>query len=110
MTIDTAEAADQLLADLHALGPNEQLVADALRRSGVKGYRESCTGCPVAEYLKGRGWPLALVDLTGITVTAGESGTAVGVIVPSPVARFIEDFDAGAWPDLSLGIASPSSW
>lgn len=103
MTPPDHDAAELLSFHLHQLGPTRDEVAKKLRQWGCRGYLEASTGCPVARYLRRMGWPSALVSADRSVATLGRGASAVEARNPTPVQLFIEDFDAGAFPDLTIG-------
>jgi len=75
-------------------------IADFLVRQGIKGDRDNCTSCPIAEYvLRATGARWADVTATEIEV-AYRDGSAQVVETPEHVVDFIEDFDGGRYPEL----------
>lgn len=103
MTTATRIDADELAELLARLGPTPAAVAESLRDAGITGCRESANGCPVARYLRQRGANAAVVSIADTAIISDNNSVPVAVLNPAAVSRFIEDFDAGGWPELSNG-------
>lgn len=92
------EIADRIFQLLESLGSTPTAVADNLRQRGIKGWRGSACGCPIARLvereLAGAVNQPAVVD--GATVEVD----GVQVTVPPPVEDFIARFDRGWYSDL----------
>lgn len=83
---------------LAALGPTADRVAETLRLFGIKGQRETCNSCPVAEYLHRVVEGVSFVEVRRMTVRVlRDVGVLVAVDTPTPVHRFVDAFDGGAW-------------
>jgi hypothetical protein len=86
---------------LEGLGGTSMDVADSLRGLGVTGERNCTSACPLAEYLRARGVPAPAVE----TADAFFDDWARRVDLPEPCRVFVEDFDAGHYPELIKGPA-----
>jgi hypothetical protein len=85
-----------LHSDLCSLGVLSGHVAESLRSENIKGKQKQARCCPVANYLKSRGYNEPSVSTWGIWYQDID-GVAV---IPLGVQSFIVDFDAGDYPDL----------
>lgn len=73
-------------------------VYKTLRRRAVQGRQHSCKYCPVAQYLRRRGWLNA--EVSGAFAQAAINGWTYAVDLPLPVQEFVQDFDSGWYPEL----------
>ena len=107
----TEEGVRRALADLDKGGSED--VAIRLAELGFKGQRDNDCGCPVANYLG------AVVADVEYVMVGGESAHLTGIVreeldggflqswdvrfhatLPDSVSAFVEDFDAGVFPEL----------
>jgi hypothetical protein len=90
---------------LDDLGRSPEAVAEAIRRSGIQGVRNTVRFLnPVVRYAR-----RCLPDAQGIDLIQGDrlriifaNGTVSEVPVPEAVLRFLDDFHRGQYPDLEL--------
>ena len=95
MTIATA---------LRALGKTEKEVAETLRRAGVRGAPMKPCGCPVAIWLTAQCGEATRVSVPPWHPSRPSRLHANDIPLPPPVARFVEAFDRGYYPDLCLAL------
>jgi hypothetical protein len=98
---------EEVLALLVALGTTAEEVANKLVSLGIKGNRERCRTCPIAQYLISNGvasW-VVLADGAGGGVALGDVGGEVSYyrypLSTYPLASvrdFILAFDRGEYP------------
>lgn len=83
----------KLQCDLGKLGQDSQEIARSLEMKGIKGKRNDSQYCPIALYLRDQGYAC---------VSVGTSVVVAGACInsPMPIDKFIEDFDAGKYPQL----------
>lgn len=100
----TEEIRASLAQHLEALGATSQEVAVKLTELDCKGRITRTTLCPVAVYLKRCGFPSAGVSQRTVLVDPADWDDAelISIRTPDPVARFIDDFDDGAYPGLII--------
>lgn len=91
----------QLCLDLDRLGTTPDEVAITLWHMGVAGSRYDSLHCPVATYLRARGWEL--VRLSKYAATAYWSDQRVATNLHLPVEQFTDRFDHGWYPQLGVG-------
>lgn len=95
------------------LGGSAEEVADSLGRHGVSGRQASDTQCPLARYLNavlGTEHHVKGVDVGSRVVRIRVRwpwSPPIFVTLPSPVGRFVNDFDRGQFPDLVESPAPP---
>jgi hypothetical protein len=77
--------------DLKALGNTAEEVRDNLIKLGIKGNRESCGNCPIANYLLYKGYTRVSVGSTMISVRTGYCDNP-----PVAICEFIRLFDQGS--------------
>lgn len=94
------KAALDLLEALHELGGDSDEVAESLRKQGIKGLRGEHCHCPVANYLKSRGFGGEVWGYPGPSVFRYVSTDVAVVGTPEPVFNFIRRFDDEEFPDL----------
>ena len=82
----TTEEVQQALI---ALGSTPQEVRDSLIAAGCKGFKQSCTGCHIAQFLKTCGVEEPQVDLYWTGKCYGLQG------LPQACLQFINEFDRG---------------
>lgn len=87
-----------LINDLDALGSTPTEVAENLLRLGCKGRKKSSCNCPVANYLKLKGYSNPWVDDVMIYISEEEHDESLSP--PTPIYTFIKDFDRDLYPDL----------
>lgn len=97
----TEEIRTSLAQHLEALGATSQEVAVKLTELDCKGRITRTTLCPVAVYLKRCGFPSAGVSQRTVLVDPDDA-ELISIRTPDPVARFIDDFDDGAYPGLII--------
>ena len=108
-TVTTEVKATRLLEDLAALGETEQEVHDRLLAIGVRGDPDDSMSCPVAEYLRIKGYRDVAVGGSGADADVAYSHLAVPI--PKPIAEFTYAFDNWEHPDLVRdGLKKPCSW
>jgi hypothetical protein len=73
---------------LEVLGDTEEQVAESLRRLGVTGQRGEVCGCPIFNYLKDAGIPIAAVRDHAVYLLDGTR-----IELPTAVDEFIWFFD-----------------
>ncbi len=95
VTKETVELGAKLLGDLCDLGNTIDAVAAKLRAAGVKGLKMNARHCPVAAYLRSKGYEDVRVGTTITTV-----GSLLAHQNPPAVVGFINLFDHDAYPDL----------
>ena len=106
----TAEGVEQALAELDKGGSED--VAIRLQELGITGLRDSDCACPIANYL------LRVLPGLDEATASGDSAYLKGteyedlhgfqqpwdvrfhVTFPDAVSAFVEDFDAGIYPEL----------
>lgn len=96
MVKTTKSLTTKLLRDLGALGETRAEVAKSLRALGIKGMRRNVVHCPIANYLRHKGYVPDIVSTNGVGVWVSLDGTTAVVIVvdtPKPIASFIGAFD-----------------
>jgi hypothetical protein len=96
---------EKVLADLQDLGADSQDVADKLTQLGIHGKRVNTRGCPIYNYLKGKGHDIDFVGYDrayiGELPDIGElSGSDESCALPSHISAFIRMFDEGMYPAL----------
>jgi hypothetical protein len=88
-----------LINDLDALGSTPTEVAENLLQLGCTGRKNSSCSCPVANYLKLKGYSHPSVfDETDPTIYIDLE--KYPLCLTAPVATFIRAFDRGLYPDL----------
>lgn len=97
-TIPAGTTAEQLLNELNSLG-SADAIADFLAKHDAKGYIGEAGSCPVANYLEDKLDKGVIVTDQNITISNGET-----LVLGTPVfvADFINEFDNGSYPNLSL--------
>lgn len=85
-----------LLAELTRGTDDPDVVAEELRRRGVRGVRESRRLSPVAKLLKREGVIAPEVGACWVFTARNMHET------PTAVSGFVMRFDAGAYPDLEI--------
>jgi hypothetical protein len=99
MTMNKLDEPHRLRQFLDALGNTRYEVAAILTQLSIKGKLDDASHCPIANYLrfKGYAWPIALSNRIVVEIGDGESG----YIVPSaPIQDFILAFDRMEFPEL----------
>ena len=86
---------------LAGLGDTPDAVADTLRARGIKGVREHCCACPIAELLKRNGIPNPHVECARVWPDP-DSMWKVSTRMPAAVQVFIDRFDEGVYLDLGV--------
>lgn len=81
---------------LKALGPTSQAVAANLAKRGVKG-RTGAKSCPLANYLKLRGFTKPIVGRQHYWLRDGREPSRY---LPFHLQVFVRKFDAGMYPEL----------
>jgi hypothetical protein len=95
---------EEVLALLVSLGTTSQEVADKLLSLGIRGDRNKCKTCPIAQYLVAYG----VVTWSGLGIAIGPTpwNTYWYNIREYPqlkgILAFIEHFDEGKYPKLIL--------
>lgn len=84
-----------------SLGTTSQTIGDALRAKGIKGKRNSCTTCPIAEYLKACGFDGVVVVGTMTADHFPVVGKIQSVNLPDSVQNWIASFDNDAYKEFS---------
>jgi len=82
---------------LDILGDTPDEIAESLKQKGIKGEKENCYCCPLAEYLKSQGVSQVVVTdvkVKGIYRDTLESGSF------RKIRDFVFKVDAGEYPDL----------
>jgi hypothetical protein len=87
-----------LINDLDALGSTPTEVAGNLFRLDCKGRKHSSCNCPVANYLKLKGYSNPWVD--DVIIYFKEEQDYESLSPPTPICTFIKDFDRNLYPDL----------
>lgn len=88
---------------LHGLGATAAEVAATLAAAGYRGRIGHADTCPIARYLAADP-RVREVAVSGEEITAVEPGGGfVSLTTPRVVARFVYDFDDGAFPALIGG-------
>lgn len=90
---------NDILEALRSLGDSASLIAVSLQEQGIKGIRGSCGYCPLACFLKEKGYP-AYVDGYTIYMVDGAGGILVSLRTPYEAKIFISRFDGGDFPEL----------
>ena len=96
-------AQEKLLATLNKLGTTASEVAHALHSSEIRGFRNSCWSCPIAEYLKSCRYSsvsVAIEDCSAIT----PDHISTYVVTPTAIKDFMLAFDSGLYSHLVLGL------
>lgn len=84
----------KLERDIEVLGNTDQEVAKYLETNGIKGDCGNAYECPIANYLRAKGW--AQVEVAGDTISAVDSNEVEhSVEAPWSVTSFIDGFDSG---------------
>lgn len=83
---------------LEDLGETEGEVIATLKARGYKGFKGEPSSCPVANYLYGETNVSVLIDTDGCVLPDIEDMPTFDT--PSAVAKFIHEFDHGAYPEL----------
>ena len=83
------------------LGSTTEDVHATLVKGGYRGYRGKDCDCPVAKYLEQKTHKRVRVTTRSAILMELEMGR---VVLPLHVARFIDRFDNGDYPDLDLEI------
>lgn len=91
---DITDRAASLLGDL---GATEIDVARTLKAKGVKGVMGDAYSCPLFNYLVGEGVSVVEVDGAWVEVEGDAS-----VRLPDACREFVNEFDAGNWPELVI--------
>lgn len=102
---NTPITVEDLTAALVSLGTTKDEVADSLRAARIKGDREECHSCPVAEWLKGRfNLPDRNIEpsVNSDWVSLEDPSLLEDISISSPVAveEFVRAFDDRLYPDL----------
>lgn len=87
-----------LLNDLNQLGKNCDEVAKTLLKAGCRGKKNSLGECPIAHYLRKKGYHHPLVLPTYIVV--GEEPNRIGMEAPALITAFVNRFDRKLYRDL----------
>jgi hypothetical protein len=87
-----------LVDDLTALGRSAEDIVHSIRSLDIKGVVRCSSSCPIANYLKGKGWdnPMA----TQSYVAASNEGEQFYFQLTMPLHNFIVMFDREDYPDL----------
>jgi hypothetical protein len=100
----------ELIDDLKALGESEQEIYSNLLSQGCKGIRMEETYCPIAMYLKNKGYDSPSVDADCIYTNDVDMDDSMGGVCPEqPLRSFIQDFDSGLYPDLECAPIQPKA-
>lgn len=92
---------DSILQDLVELGNTSEEVAAKLLALGVCGQKGEPSSCPIYYYLLTRKGHTQVRAVTGVYVRTSDLGYHHHLMdVPTPVRRFILDFDQGKYPTL----------
>lgn len=107
---------DKVLELLRELGDSPEEIAQSLQARGIQGVRNASCSCPLALYLRSKGYPYARVhvrytedDITGDDSEEVESALVEGALpsdsrerveIPTVFAKFVESFDNGLYPAL----------
>lgn len=89
-----------LAAALAELGDDSDAIADALRAKGITGVRDEGDRCPLANYLRGRGFDGLTVTRSEIVDSGGEFPWRRVMYMPGPASTFVKWFDHGVYLDL----------
>jgi len=89
---------------LNETGDSANIIADRLRRRGIKGVRNAVRILnPIIEYvqdsLKSSGIAMNLIDPDVLHVRLGD-GAMIAAVVPQAVKDFLQSFNDGMYPDL----------
>jgi hypothetical protein len=106
--LDMHKSKEEVLDLLVALGATRQEVADKLLSLGIRGNRDACVSCPIAQYLIANGVALGY---GGVGYGLGRIGISVSLDVVHlyPIRKypqllgirgFILAFDYGEYPKL----------
>lgn len=99
---DNDNASDNAVTnEMWGLGETPDAVADSLRKTGVRGYRGCCFSCPLARYLKARGFGFVTVGVNSVVCVVPKETTKHRL--PAAVLEFVKRFDDGLYPDLREG-------
>jgi hypothetical protein len=93
---------DKVLADLQDLGADSHDVAVKLQQLGICGKRNITRGCPIYNYLKGKGHDINSVGYFIYTYNGEIPGSEGSCLLPAHVSTFIRLFDDGMFPNLIL--------
>lgn len=94
---------ERIAAALAALGESADAVAETLGREGCEGIRNKEDACPVFHYLSKQIPGVVAVDKESAWFTPAPMLADTPVLLPEPVARFVERFDHGAFEHLATG-------
>lgn len=83
---------------LEALGDGSPKIADTLESLGIKGRVGSPNDCPIARYLRSKGFTCASVSSRKIEARADRGWH--DMVTPEPVRQFLFEFDRGLFPTL----------
>jgi hypothetical protein len=90
-----------LINDLDALGSTPNEVAENLFRLNCKGRKYNSRNCPVANYLKLKGYSYpSVINETDPTIYVELEKYPMAICPTAPVATFIRAFDRNLYPDL----------
>lgn len=87
-----------LVQTLEELGDDADSIARNLAREGCKGFPGNGAECPVARYLKKKGFSNPTVCITDIVVE--NNNNLIVIQTPLGVEDFLGDFDQGVYPEL----------
>jgi hypothetical protein len=93
----------ELIDDLKALGESPQEIYSNLLREGYKGVMGEEKLCPVAMYLRVKGYESPSVGDDCISIENVDMGGMGGVCPEESLRVFIQNFDEGLYPDLDCG-------
>lgn len=87
---------------LDELGDFPGAVAAALKEQGIKGRRANSNYCPIANYLKSKGYrnPSVTEDCIDVVEENDAPCVVTECITPDVIVDFISGFDSGLYPDL----------
>jgi hypothetical protein len=92
---------EEALALLEGLGETSRQVADTLFRKNITGYRRSSRSCPISRFLQHHGARVpSTCDCQIIFGDLLPAGELVSLHPPIHIHAFINDFDAGNYPEL----------
>ena len=94
---------------LVALGETPQEVSASLKRLGISGICRSPRGCPIAKYLKGKGFNEVVASASTVSSRWFSEDTyyEISVRTPSGVGVFMNQFDVGEYMDLIEANGAP---
>ncbi len=83
------------LALLESLGNTPDAIADKLTAMGIRGEREDCRNCPLANYLTLNGFEKVTIETTELKIGDDDA------VMPHACRSFVDAFDEGKYDELN---------